>query len=305
MMPVSRGVMQDCIKRLVVVYEQTSGEKFNKEEDEVQGLSQFDAQKYIIAKKIMATREKIKQRDTTKGGVNVRARLSNDVKKMIKAIKTDDFAKLTQYHTKTMKKKLFKKVDPTLIAAQESDIQLIRKHIAELEALSLRRYERKNNKNGIQDATTSSLLEGAEDDNNEKGNKNNDAGQMIVLEQDLPDDATKSKLQTIDISGALAKINDIQSQIDQGLDVFSKKLDDIHQMAKDIGSELDEQNMLLDEMDKKVNTHLESLKNLNMKVENALDKVGGSNKLMCIIFILIVITICLGALLIFLVSYFQ
>ena len=56
-MMVSRGVMQDCIHRLVRVYEETSGQKIDGGENDTEGLSAFDACKYLIAKKIMATRE--------------------------------------------------------------------------------------------------------------------------------------------------------------------------------------------------------------------------------------------------------
>jgi len=53
----SRGAMQDSINRMVKVYEETSGQKLGGDENETEGLTPFDACKYLIAKKIMATRE--------------------------------------------------------------------------------------------------------------------------------------------------------------------------------------------------------------------------------------------------------
>lgn len=246
--------------------------------------------------------QKIKQRDNTKGGVTVRARLSNDLRKMISAIKNDDLQKIIKIHEKSAKKRFLKKVDPELIKAQKNDIELIKKHILELELLSKRKYDKDSKKNPKEDTTTSHLLEGADDLDNE--NKSSGVMDGVVLEQNLPDDATKSQLPTIDISQAMLKVQDMQKQIDQGLDVFSKKLDDLHQMSLDIGNELNEQNRLLEQIDKKVEEEVTKLKNLNAKVDNALDKVGGSNKIMCIICIAIIIVVCAAAALIFLISYF-
>ena len=220
---------------------------------------------------------------------------------MISAIKNDDLNKLVKIHDKNAKKKMFKKVDPVLISAQKNDIELVKKHIHELEMLSKRKYER-DAKNKKDDSTTSHLLEGADELDNE--NKENGGLAGVVLEQDLPDDATRSNLPQIDISTAMLKVQDIQKQIDQGLDVFSKKLDDLHQMSINIGSELTEQNMLLKNIEDKVDKEIERLKNLNERVDNALDKVGGSNKIMCIICIAIIIVVCAAAGLIFLISYF-
>ncbi|KAG2383607.1 hypothetical protein C9374_004278 [Naegleria lovaniensis] len=208
----SRGAMQDCINRMVRVYEETSGQKLDGGENETDGLTPFDACKFLIAKKIMATRE--------------------------------------------------------------------------------RKYDRDSKKNPKEDSTTSHLLQGADELDNE--NKNDGGMEGVVLEQNLPDDATKSQLPSIDISQAMLKVQDMQKQIDQGLDVFSKKLDDLHQMSLDIGSELNEQNRLLEQIDKKVEEEVTKLKNLNARVESALDKVGGSNKIMCIICIAIIIVQFVG-----------
>ena len=222
---------------------------------------------------------------------------------MITAIKGDDLSKLQSIFEKNSKKKMFKKIDPVLLSTQRSDIDLIKRHVDELEQLSKRKYERdKKSSTKDLDSTTSNLLEGADDLDDDRNNRGGLSG--IVMEQDLPNDATKSNLPQIDISVALQKVNDIQKKIDEGLDVFSKKLDDLHQMSITIGSELTEQNMMLKNIDEKVDKEIDRLKHLNEKVDDALAKVGGSNKLMCIVCIVIIIVVMAACALIFLVSYF-
>lgn len=89
------------------------------------------------------------------------------------------------------------------------------------------------------------------------------------------DDIGFEDLPELDISQALMKVDQNKAQIEEGLEIFSKKLDQLGSMSRAISDELDEQKLIMDDLDEKAAKELERLKNLNKKVESAAQKSGG------------------------------
>jgi sensor histidine kinase YesM len=79
----------------------------------------------------------------------------------------------------------------------------------------------------------------------------------------------------LDITQSLMRVDQNKAEIEKGLEIFSQKLDQLSDMAGNISTELDDQGRILDDLDRKASNELERLKNLNKKVESALEKSGG------------------------------
>lgn len=109
---ISRGVMNDLLRRLNKTYVEVTGKNFGgEEEDNTGNLSPFEAAKFIIAKKITLTHQRILDRDDPSakknGGSKRTIRINNEIKKMIRNIK-EDYEKLKEIHEKNKNKKVFR-----------------------------------------------------------------------------------------------------------------------------------------------------------------------------------------------------
>ncbi len=292
--------MINLIKRMKDVNYEITGEKWPDDEDEVAGMTPFDAQKYILAKKLGFIREKIARLDevlkTKKGGVKQSARLANEIKKMIKVVK-GDYEKLEKLHEKYAKKKFsIRKPDPNRIKREQEDLALIKKHMIEVEELDRKRHQRKEDKKKKKKKDLDvPEMDGGEDDS---------LAARIALASQLPDDPTQSNLPVIDISAQMAQVDKLNQKMDEHMDILGKKLVQLKEIATDIGAELDTQNARLDSLESKVDKEMQRLEALNKRVDNALDAVGGSTKLFCIIAIIVVIVAMIGIAAIFIINYF-
>ncbi len=211
---------------------------------------------------------------------------------MIKIVK-EDYEKLQKLHIKASKKKFsFKKPDPEKIKKREEDLELIKKHIAEIEELDKRRHQRDTKKKS------------RKHENDEEYGMQGSLAEKLMLATQLPDDPTKSNLPTIDISQQMLQLERLNKTLDEKLDIFGEKLDKLKEAAQDIGGELDRQNIMLENLEDKVEKEMQRLDALNKRVENALDAVGGSCKLICIVAIIIVIVGMVGIAAVFIINYF-
>lgn len=296
----SPGVLNDLMRRLEMVYEESGG-TVSSEEDVTKGLSPFDAHKLLVSKKIQMTRDRMKKRDEAvkaKRGIRITARLNKEVIQMIDFLKADR-KKMMEIHQKNAKKVKNKKkfgfrktkLTPDDIDSQERDIELITRHILELEEINKARHRKKNNRSQAASRDRNTLLEGADDDDNADDDPKMGAMRKLVRESDLPDDATRSNLPELDISQSLEKVKDLDKQIDEGLDQFNKRLKDLKKQAEAIGDELDEQGELIDQIQGKSDKAKERIDRLNQRLDKAMNQVNRTQKLVCVIFLLCVILI--------------
>mmetsp|Transcript_3272 Transcript_3272/g.12481 ORF Transcript_3272/g.12481 Transcript_3272/m.12481 type:complete len:339 (-) Transcript_3272:233-1249(-) len=297
----SPGVLNDLMKRLEQVYEESGGTVAS-EEDITEGLSPFDAHKLLISKKIQMTRERMKKRDEAvkaKKGIRITAKLNKEVIQMIDFLKADR-KKMMEIHQKNAKKVKNKKkfgfrktkLTPDDIDKQEKDILLLTRHIVELEEMNKARHRKKNSRAGGSSRERNTLLEGHEADvENADDDTSMGAMRKLVMESDLPDDATRSNLPELDISQALEKVHNLDKQIEEGLDEFNKKLKDLKAQAQTIGTELDEQSELIDQIQGKSDKAKEKIDRLNQRLDKAMNQVNKTQKLICMIFLLCIILI--------------
>jgi chromosome segregation ATPase len=212
---------------------------------------------------------------------------------MIKIVKAD-FDKLKHLHEKSAKKKKFtrKKPDPVRIQKQLDDIKLIEQHLMEIEELDKRRHKKdRESKKKAFDIPDS--------------NGDDDLAAKIMMATALPDDPTKSNLPVIDISAQMMQVDNLNKKIDEHADILGEKLVKLKEAALDINGELTTQQVMLENLEEKVEKEIERLKALNERVDTALDKIGGSMKLICIVAIIIVIVAMVGVGAIFVISYFK
>ncbi len=214
---------------------------------------------------------------------------------MIKIVK-GDYEKLEMLHQKYVKRKKYtiRKPDPDRIKREQEDLALIKKHLIEVEELDKRRHQRKEDRNKRSDLNVPEM-DGGEDDS---------LAARIALATQLPDDPGQSKLPVIDISAQMAQVEQMNQQLDRYMDELSQRLGNLRTIAMDMGSEIDSQNRRLESVEDKVVKELERLQALNKRVDNALDAVGGSTKLFCIIAIIIIIVAMIGIAAIFIINYF-
>jgi len=138
----------------------------------------------------------------------------------------------------------------------QADCELIYKHYVELDELDKRRHKRddKGNKPNSKknDADKDALLQGAEGDEEPVGGDvDKDGAIRKMVMQNLTDDATKTNLPEIDISEAVAQVDEFKKKMNQSLDRISGKLDVLKQQALDIGDTLDKQNVMIDKLNEK------------------------------------------------------
>jgi len=123
---------------------------------------------------------------------------------------------------------------------------------------------------------------------------------------DLVNESKKPiELPTIDISDGLRQIEENKKKQDQLLDVLSGQLDEIQNIADNIGLELDKQAIMLDKMSVDVDKHNETLGKLNQDLDKAIQQVGGGTRLMIIGIILIIIIALIGVLYLVISNYVQ
>ncbi|KAL0480212.1 SYP71 [Acrasis kona] len=282
-----RGAIKSSLNRLYKTYEAAGGTKF-KQEEEVQMIyneTGFEANKLIFAKKLDLVREKINQRDeavkSSKGNSTRLAKLNQEVRVMIRVVAKD----LDEMKTRIMKgrqTRFFKKaLDPEVIIQQDKDIAIMDAHLREVEKLNKRKSD------------NPTALESLLGSDTKKENKS-PLLDHLIMESELQQDPRDSQLPRIDISKSLAMVEENKKKMDKGLDIFEKKLDQLKQMASDIGTELDESNAMLDTIDNKVGEQQEKIQLLNDRTEKAINQVNNTTRLaivLCLVCILMVMVV--------------
>jgi len=196
-----------------------------------------------------------------------------------------------------------KQPDPRELAQQQEDLKLVLLHVEQVEKLDKRRFE-----DDFNSATGSSdrkkLLSINEEDSVDTSKKSL-ISEHLLREEDLPQDARDyGDLPRINIEESLTQVQMYKKQMDEGLDVFSKKIEKLRYVAEDIGSELDEQNKLLEHIGDKVDDEIERLKKLNEKTDQA-NKIANQSTKICLIMLGVsIITVIVGGVAVYLIYFF-
>ncbi|KAL9655487.1 hypothetical protein ABK040_002155 [Willaertia magna] len=311
-MSTGRAILLESMKKLYTVYEETGGKELQIKDQLVEEGSKnaFEANKILLVKKLDLTREKINERDelakkNKKSNQRV-IRLNQNIKKMIRYLKKD-YSHLEDIHRRSAKKKLFgKQTDPRELAQQAEDLKLIKAHVDQVEKLDKRRFEEGYTGDEKGDSARKQLLSINDEEENSSEQKKPLMSEHLINEEDLPKDARDyGNLPRINIEASLSQVHLYKKQMDEGLDLFSKKIDQLKIMSEDIGTELDEQNQLLDNMNDKAENEIDRLKKLNEKTEQAQKLANDSLRICCIVLGLSIVAIVIAGVAIYLVQFFK
>jgi len=106
--------------------------------------------------------------------------------------------------------------------------------------------------------------------------------------KDLGNTDGDENIPEVDISEGLAQIEEQKKIFDEGLLKISKQVDNMKEAANKFAEELDKQSELLDKIGADVDKYNEKLSKLNERMDKALAQVGGSFRMLIIIFGLII-----------------
>lgn len=178
------------------------------------------------------------------------------------------------------KKKRIGRIDNAEMEKREEQLDLVWKHIEEVERLEKRRYNR-----GAAGAAPAS-----------SGQRNQlmNSGRSRVELEGAPamDDfhpATNSDLPDFEVQEQLQEFRKRDQQLDQGLDELSQGVRGLKNVANAIGDELVVQTAMLDEIEEKVDGANQHLLSINRKMKDTLGKVKGADRFMMNFILLMVV----------------
>lgn len=261
--------MNALMAKLEYIHEQCQDPKKRKEKDEeMKKWDDFTKLKKKLSSDIKQVREQIQERNellgkTDSAGNTTTVRMSKDIRNMLKEVmkEADELAEMQKKDSEKLeeRKAKGKKVTPEAeeeIKKREEVVELCRKHIEEC-----KRLERSARGN-----TT--------DFNSE------DNSALITSLPDIDDPGFKMLV-------------DLDNQIDEKLEEAAKGVAVLKDMAVNMGKEIEMQEMMINELDNKVEKTNQKLMNLNKRLKKTLDKVNSGDKF-CVDLILIVLILALG-----------
>jgi chromosome segregation ATPase len=104
--------------------------------------------------------------------------------------------------------------------------------------------------------------------------------------------ATQTSLQDIDdpeLEAGLQQLRQKDQEIDQHLDEMSKGVSRLKNIAEDMNQEVKAQNIMVDELTDKVDHATGHLKDLNRKLKETLEEVGGAQRIIVNVILLIIV----------------
>jgi hypothetical protein len=253
--------LNQLLNKLHKTYRETGGKGLDPPELDPT-LCSFDASLILISGKIEATRASLAKREEKKLVASAKLKLNQSIRNMIQFI-ISDRKKMEKLYDENFKKGS----DENELKKQKMDLELIDKHIKDLQSKDSERYE------SIGSTTTT------------VGTKPSISLSDIQDQEVLP---------SIDISKSLSKVKSFQERVDLQVNVFSNKLDKLREVIMSTGDELDQQKILMDGVDLKVNSETTSLISINSRVEQSHVQTNTSTRL-CVLFILIVILLFCGS----------
>mmetsp|Transcript_4038 Transcript_4038/g.5960 ORF Transcript_4038/g.5960 Transcript_4038/m.5960 type:complete len:338 (+) Transcript_4038:32-1045(+) len=304
---ISRGVLQDCMKRLNNTYEESGGDPSAIGKDDItlpsgETLTLFEAKAYFLIKKIELTKSKIQRRDEVlndpKHNIAAGIRLKNEVNKMLGHLRFErkELIKIAKKNSKRSKSFWYrnnKEYAPENIDKQFESIAHITKHIVTLDELNKARLR----KMGVNKQELAFRAEQDPDDLQEQDIREHLNQLGVTFESDPDTVMDQLQLPQLDISESLDKIQRNEDQYEKYLDQINSTLDVLTQQTTDIQDGVKETSHLLKHMERKATKHNASLTRLNKRMDRALNQARSTNRMilctcmLCIVVFLLVITL--------------
>lgn len=93
----------------------------------------------------------------------------------------------------------------------------------------------------------------------------------------------------------LQQIKDRDAEFDQELDEIGEGIQDLHELAKMQGEEVMRQNVMLDQVESKIDKAHEHMENVNAKMKDTLNEVGRSSDKLCVDIMCVLLAVGFGA----------
>ncbi|KAJ3189333.1 hypothetical protein HDU85_002962 [Gaertneriomyces sp. JEL0708] len=253
--------MRDAFKRLQVIYDACAPEAIADAAAE-KSMDDFTRLKKKIHQDVKTVRKDLKEREEmmASGGTTTEsAEKSYRIRVAIRALK-EQSQRLAEIVAKEERKKKGKELDPDdRLHSRKETLDLCQRHIEELENLEKRRFNDQYGEARVE------LLSGARAGHA----RNRKTG--ATTEEPPPDPFLNSELPDIDVEEDLKRIGERNKLIDQDLDEIGAGVARLKDIANDLGNELDRQNDVLVEIERGVESNLDRVDNLNIKMKKTLD----------------------------------
>ncbi|KAG8459231.1 hypothetical protein KFE25_005742 [Diacronema lutheri] len=281
--------MQGLMRKLEAIEQETAEGDGKKDKGRSrESLDEFGRLKREIHREIKAVREAIAERDemlTKEAGSKATVEMSARIRAVIKTVREEhrQMVKIQQTQANRRRGKNVQEIEH-----RAEVVELVLKHIEEVEMLEKRRYQTKESEARGSLFATSGL----------RGTSTGvDVGGLRSVVVNMPDGAgpsaggraaTDTDLPDIETQEGLAQLARTDERIDQELEEISAGVQDLKHIALDMKEEVRLQSAMVDEITNKVDGANEHLHNLNRKMKNALKEVRSADRFI-IDFILIVI----------------
>jgi len=251
--------MNALLKRLQKIQDECVEKKALIQQDQGE-VDQFTILKRKVAQDIKTIREKIKERDeleASTSGTRHTVEASHEIRTLFRGVKADARKLETMQKEEEEKFRKKNKENPELekkIETRQEVIELVGKHIKEVEALNSRRHGENafygNTENNNKDPVITSLPD------------IDDAGFQVLKQKD--------------------------AHIDGLLDEVSAHVNILKEQASEMGKEVTTQGIMLDELNTKVDKVNDDLENLNERLRKVIESIRKGDR-----FIVDIILLCI------------
>ncbi|KAI3634196.1 hypothetical protein MIR68_007800 [Amoeboaphelidium protococcarum] len=293
--------LRDAVKRLQIIYNECNPQSKERRQQE-QNMDEFTKLKKLLHQDVKQVRIMLKEREellNTKPGSKDAAEASHRIRARIKQIKED--AMKFQTVQKQEEKKILKKGENTkgkdqtgqspqeIVKQREETVQLVLKHIEEIETMEKKRYTDKTSADraALFDGAASAKLDFVAFDSKPAG--------KAAFQTNLPDIDDDPE-----VGAGLQLLQENNRAIDQDLDTIRQNVGVLKEIAINMDQEIQKQNAMLDVIDTKVDKAQVHLDKVNMKMKQALDGVMKGDKFLVNCILLCVLLSLAG----FIASYY-
>mmetsp|Transcript_2295 Transcript_2295/g.3806 ORF Transcript_2295/g.3806 Transcript_2295/m.3806 type:complete len:276 (-) Transcript_2295:25-852(-) len=251
--------MNELMLTLYRIQKETGVAKLNKEKSKTEQMNPFERQRTKVAEQIRTIRKTIKERDElleSTAGNKASVELSNNVRHQLKTVR-EDAEQLAQIQ-KERARKVKKKSKKTGLSDEEKDYLELQEEIVELSFKHIEECERLEKRVHYSD----SMLDDSSDQS----------------------DGVVTSLPDVDDDGALgqrfAMLKQRDAEIDRGLEQVGEGVQVLKEMALEMSDAADVTNLMMDEVDTRVEQNMAQTQNLNKRLKSTLESVRSGNRFM-------------------------
>jgi len=229
----------------------------------------FRRAKRDLHEKLKSVREHLKERDDLLGSEpnsTQTIQKSQIVRRELKEAR-DVANEMKEQQQKDQARKI-RKLPQEELQARDEQLQLVWKHIEECERLEKRRYQPSQQQQPNTQQRTDLFAQRARVP----------GGPSAYAPAPAFAPATQTDLPPIEVEQFMQEFKKKDAQIDQGVEEIGRGVTRIKHMAQAIGSEIDVQTRMLDEIESKVDDTNLHLLNINRKMKKTLEKIQGGDR---------------------------